>query len=327
MLKILYAAGNNDNSKITLDRFIQHLSGAQVKIAAYRKSSPSHISIDWTLDCLLNMNRPDYYSIEDNDNYNTYYQQVKYFNPDLIISDLEYFTSCVANSLNIKLWQCSPSLISYALTPDEKYDTGLFKTYSYVTSRSFTFNQKIINIIDNSDLNFVYSHLGDFLPPPKLKSNFQWIRPYHKTGKTTIPCKHNIVAGVTSGNKKIFNILQKYSDSVIFVNFKGEHYDNLLLKSISDQQEFYCNLYNSRLFLCEGQTSFLADAYYNGKYSVVIPNFSDLECIINANISEKMGYSTCIFDETRDLHELMDVSVTTSYNDNIKFLHDKLEEV
>ena len=63
MLKILYAAANNENAKIQLGRFIKAMEGKPyiVKVAAYKKSSP-RINIDWTLDCLLNILRPKHTS-------------------------------------------------------------------------------------------------------------------------------------------------------------------------------------------------------------------------------------------------------------------------
>lgn len=326
-MKILYAAGNYENSKIVLSRFIEHLDNKHtLKIAAYKKSSPNNINIDWTLDCLLNMFRLEHYSVENNDNLNTYHQQIKYYNPDLIIGDMEYFTSHIANRLNIKLWQCSSLLINHAMQDNEKYGLNLFNQYCYIGNRLPLNTQKITNIIDNSDRNFVYSHLGDFDYPPKLKSNFEFIRPYHKIGKVSIPCKHNIVARLPVPNKNIINVLKQYKDTVIFTDVPEEQYDGVIVKKYNTE-EYYCNLKNSNIFLCQGRGSLLADAYYNGKYSVVIPNFDDLECLTSAAVSEKMKLSSTIFDNSLDLSELMDIPVFGSYDKNIKYLHEKINEL
>ena len=136
MLKILYAAANNQNAKIQLSRFMEAIKGKPyiVKVAAYKKSSPE-MNIDWTLDCLLNIFEPEHISL-DNDNFQTYYEQVKYFNPDLIISDLEYFTSYIANVLNITLWQCSSSIINFSLVGEYKYNLGIFKKYAYIFNKN-----------------------------------------------------------------------------------------------------------------------------------------------------------------------------------------------
>jgi hypothetical protein len=327
MLKILYAASNNENAKIQLARFISAMKGKPfiIKVAAYKKSSPKGMAIDWTLDCLLNIFNPEHISL-DNDNLRTYFDQVKYFSPDLIISDLEYFTSFIANEMNVTLWQCSSSIVNFALTQKYKYDLGVFSKHAYLFNKNPIHTQRIVNIIDNSNCNFVYSHFGDTGLAPPLKENFEWIRPYHSIGKTSVPCQHNIVAGLISNNKKVLNVLKKYSDSVAFTEFQDEKYDNLLLKVIENEEEYFCNLKNSNLFINEGQTSFLADAFYNEKYSIVLPNMEDSECVLNSTISEKLELSRSIY-QLEDLDSYMNVSIPIKYDEQIKLLHQKVEEI
>ena len=328
MLKILYAAGNNQNASIQLERFLQAVQGKPytVKIAAYKQSSPKGVSVDWTLDCLLNMFKPEYVTIEDNDNLQIYYQQIKYFNPDLIISDLEYFTSYIANVLNVTLWQCSSSIINYALVNKQKYNLGLFKHHAYTFNKNPLAVQRTINILDNSNVCYVYSHFGDAAISLSLKEGYEWIRPYHEIGKSTIPCQHNIVAGLLKNNKRILNILQHSFDSVAFSNFPYEQYENILLKPLSNREEYFCNLRNCNLFICEGQTSFLADAFYNGKHTAVFTDFKDSECIINSYMSSNLGLSTQVHS-LEDLKNIQPKQVEPSYNPGIKYLHEKIEEL
>src|SRR5215472_2925063 len=123
-MKILYAASNNQNAKIQLSRFLDAIgTNHQIKIAAYKKSTPSGVNVDWTLDALLNIYRPNLLSLH-NDNLDIYYEQVRSYNPDVVVSDMEYFTSYVANDLNITLIQCSSSIINFAL--ERKYNLKLF---------------------------------------------------------------------------------------------------------------------------------------------------------------------------------------------------------
>lgn len=327
MLKILYSAGPNSNSKIQLSRFLDVIDGDaySIKIAAFKKSSPKNVEVNWTLDCLLDIFNPDL-PHSDNNNFSIYYDQVKSFAPDLIISDLEHFTSHIANLLNIPLWQYSSSLINSALSQDQKYGVSLFSRYAYSMQKHSTYNQWQRNIINNSDRNFVCSHFGDTPTPPLLNAGFEWIRPYYQTGKKSTPCQHNIVAAISGGNKRAINLLQKHSDCVAFTEFPFEKYNNLFLKDISNQEEYFCNLANSNLFICEGQTSFLADAFYNKKYSAVLANMDDLECIINSVYSEHFGLSTTIYEDV-DISSLMNKSFASSNDSRIGFLHEKLGEV
>ena len=324
-MKILYAAANNIGAKTQLSRFLSHIDGHQIKIAAYQKSSPKNTNIDWTLNCLLNIYKPEVISLK-NDNLNIYFEQVKSFAPDLIISDLEYFTSYIANILNIPLWQYSSSLINYALTKQEKYDLGLFKYYAYALSRDPEDTQRTINLIDNSNSNFVCSHYGDTINPPDIQKNFEWIRPYHQLANSYIPCQHNIVAALNNSNKKILNVLKKQKDSVVFMEYCSEKYDNVSVKDIDNQEEYYCNLRNSNLFLCQGQGSFLADAFYNEKYSLIYPDYDDTESIINSQLSQKFKLGH-IMDYSINIDSIPILDTQLEYKESIKFLHQKIEEL
>lgn len=320
MLRILYAAGNSYNSKIQLTRFLNSID-YKIKIAAFKNSSPKNINIDWTLDCLLNIYKPEYISL-DNKNFEIYFEQIKSYSPDLIISDLEYFTSYIANVLDIPLWQCSSSLINYGIVNRDKYNVGLSKNYGHLLHSNPLENGRLLNILDNSDENFIYSHFGDLNNPPNLKKNYSWIRPYHSIGKKSLPCEHNIVAAISGNNKNIISWLRNHEDSVVFTRFHNEYYENPTVKDINNETEYFCNLKNSFIFACEGQTSFLADAFYNGKYSIVLPNFKDKECIINSVFSEHYKLSSSI----HNLNELEVLEVKPKYN-NVKFLHEKIEEL
>ena len=326
-MKILYAASNNQNAKIQLERFLKAVQDKpyQIKIAAYKQSMP-RASVDWTLDCLLNMFKPDLISIEENDNLQTYFDQVKYFAPDLVISDLEYFTSYIASLLNITLWQCSSSIINYALTTKEKYNLGLFKRHAHTFNRNPLQTQRHINALSNSNWNGVYSHLGDSAVPPALKEGYEWVRPYHQIGKVSIPCQHNVVAGMTDTNIKILDLIKRNSDAVAFMNDAPGRYNNVIVKPLDNQEEYFCNLKNSHLFVCAGQTSFLADAFYNGKYPAVITDYKDAECILNSEISENFRLSSCAH-QVEDLIKVMDYKVFPSYSPTIKYLHEKIEEL
>lgn len=325
-LKILYACSNSIGSKIQLERFVKAIKGKpyKLKIAAYKKSSPENVSIDWTLDCLSNIFDPEWNHI-DNENFDIYFEQVKSFNPDLVISDLEYFTSYIANFLNVTVWQCSSSLLKFALSHEQKYKLGLHKKYSYLMNINCGEYKRILNLIDTSNHNLICSHLGDIDNNIRLKSNFDWIRPYHTIGKKAITCEHNIVAGMLKPSKNIINLLRLHEDSVIFSEDLSEQYPNILLKELKNQIEYTCNLYNSNLFVCDGQTNFLADAFYNSKFSLVMPNFHDVECVINSVVSEHFGFSKTIYYDSEDVGQYMLKPIEITYNDKIKLLHEKID--
>jgi uncharacterized protein (TIGR00661 family) len=293
MYKILYAASRNQNSKLQLARFIEAIKDKPylIKVAAYKDFCPN-IHIDWTLDALAIMsNKYEIHTGSYNYSYITYVDQIKYFKPDLIISDLEFFTSYAANLLNITLWQCSPSIVNFAFTKKQKYNMSIFKQFSYVFNRNPNHVQRLINILDNSNRKLVYSHLGDFESPPEIQESFQWVRPYHKVGKNSITCQHNIMVASLKNNKDILKKVINDNDVVYFSENTEENYNNITFKNIYDEQEYYCNLKNSNIFVCEGQTTFLSDSFYNGKKPFIVTDYDDPECLINSAISEKLDFN------------------------------------
>lgn len=290
-----------------------------IKIAAFKASSPPNVHIDWTLDCLQNMFKPDTVSL-DSQNFATYYQQVKYYNPDLVISDMEYYTSEIAANLGATLWQCSSGLLNYALANEYKYNLGIFKKYAILTSRSPLQVQRMINIQDNSNCNYVYSHFGDHANAPPLKTGYEWIRPYFQIGKYSKPCQHNMVGASLSPDLGLIQFLRQNPDSVCFIPGNPTSYNNPIIKNIDNESEYYCNLYNSKLFVCGGQTSFLADAFYNLKYTITTVG-QDLETATNIAVSEKIKLSNSIFTNIEEKN------IVPQLRPEGQFLHEKVQEL
>lgn len=324
-MKILYAANNSESSSISLKRFLDNLNKSHtIKIAAYKKAT-KYVKIDYLLDSLHNIFSPKEYGLN-NENLQLYTHEIKNFNPDLIISDLEYYTSYVANYLNIKLCQCSPYLLNYALPHKYKYQSGVFKHYIKFFNNGAAITEHIKSLIHNSDKNYVYSNFGDLIDAPQISDNFEWIRPYHKIGRKSQICEHNIIASLPNNDKSILNVLKKYNDVVVFSDFIDEQYRNIVLKRIELEDEYYCNLHNSNIFICNGEINLLADAFYNEKYSIIFPNFNEPDCLLNSIFSDFFGSGKIIFNRNDDISKYVGTSVVVNAN-NIKYLHEKIEEL
>jgi hypothetical protein len=134
------------------------------------------------------------------------------------------------------------------------------------------------------------------------------------------------VAGIYGNNKPMLGLLKRHTDSVAFTDFSGERHHNVLVKDIGNEEEYFCNLKNSPLFLCQGQTSFLADAFYNDKYSLIYPDYQDVEAIINSCVSQYLGLGR-IINLTDDLDMYVDQVAFPQYNDNIQYLHQKVNQL
>lgn len=320
-MKILYAASKRKNAADQLNRFLRAVEPLNhtIKVAAYR-NTPCIKFVDWNLDALLNIFNPDKIYFE-NDNLSIYYEQVKYFNPDLIISDLEIFTSHIATILNIPIFQVGPRLLYEGL--GDKYNIGVNKKYSYIFTQEHV--QMTKNMIDNATCNFTYSHLCDLANPPPLKNNFEYVRPYHVLGKHSPACYHELV-GITSNNdRKMIQLLKTSSDAVLFTNFIHESYPGIILKNSGYFNEYACNLQNCTYFINQGSAEHLADAFYNNKFSWIMPDFTDHESIINSVIAEHFKLGQVLYDS---INKLCPVELPElRYNAGVKFLHERLHEI
>ncbi len=328
MIKIVYAAGNSLNSKIQLKRFLNAIKNKnyRIKVAAYKKSSPVNTNIDWTLDALLDFRKPSRFTF-DSDNFQTFYDQVKAFSPDLIISDLEHFSSYIANQLGCILWQYSSIYIYHALERHYKEAMAFKRHYREAMTAEPNYEQTIKNLILNSDKNYICSHFGDVPNPPQIASNFEWVRPYHQIGKISKPCKHNIVAGMSNNHKPILNALNQNEDCVAFTDGCIEYYRNIVIKPFINEEEYYCNLKNCSLMVSQGQTTFLSDAYYNGKFSALYLDYSDMECVTNGMISDKLFFSKTMPINGDKLDDFLNIDHEPKYNSGIDMIHKKIENL
>jgi hypothetical protein len=191
MLKILYAADNRSTSFYTLKRFLDtYKRYYDIKVAAYSKSI-GNLNANWNLDALLDFTGKSKGITFKNTNFPLYVREVKRFNPNLIISDVEVYSSYVALELGIPVWQVSPLLLYYGL-PDKG---SLYKYYSGVFSKDIDRNKYINYIMSNSDKRFILSHIGDLMDRPDIDPAYEWVRPNYQT----ISNEHNLIDITASG--------------------------------------------------------------------------------------------------------------------------------
>ncbi len=176
-MRILYVAGNREGSYEQLRRYLPLFreSSHQFKIAGYKRSLRD-LNADYCLDALLNFTNPNG-SISFNGNFAYYGKEISKFNPDIIISDFDIYTSIYAIDRNIPLWQVSPALLYYALPDKEKRAIGIHKYNSNIISGDRARHQHIKNILNNSERKLVISHLCDIENPPELSVGYEWCRP------------------------------------------------------------------------------------------------------------------------------------------------------
>ena len=324
--KILYAATNRLGASYQFRRCLSKLSKNiyDIKTAGYRRMNEH---LDWTLDALLDIKNPSYISIN-NDNFDILFEQIKSFNPNLIISDLEPYTSYAGQLLNIPVWQVSPLLLYQCdLKASNIKSKNVFNKYQVLYNDNFLTDQLIKNIIINSEKKFVYSYLADTDWSITLPTNFEWMRPYHTVGEFSQTCQHCVVASVNT-TKIINSINLKYNkskikDVVIFSDTRKIINTNFIYKNINFASEYACNVKNCEYFLTDGSTDTISDAFYNNKYCIIIPELFEKESILNMLLAERCGLGHVAY--TGRFPNSLKI-VQSNYKDNIPYLHTKIDE-
>jgi hypothetical protein len=308
-MRIIYAAANRIGSYYQLIRFLQSVKhqNHNIKIAAY-KNSIKDIDIDYTLDSLLNFSNPTQ-SISYNGNYNYYLNEIKRFSPDLIISDLEIYSSIIALELNIRLWQYSPILIYYALKNEIAYAIGVHKSYSYLINGSKNMAATIQYILRNSDKRLVLSHICDSTYADIITNNYEWIRPNFLIGEGKE--KTQRLAIFTKFQPNIFN---KFSNKGTVIFSKSPYLD------IDNEHLYKKYLERCSVIIGDGTSTFLADAFYNQKYYSSYPRYDDIECIIGSFINK---YCQCGTIGNLDSNNRLPIQI--QINNKVKFISNLLE--
>jgi hypothetical protein len=316
-MKILYAAGNRIGSFYQMKRFLNSIKHKDyiIKLAAYKISSGRNLNIDFTLDVLLNFANANSPKISvDGGNYVYLANEIKRFNPDLIISDMDFYVSNIGIELKIPVWQFSPICLFYGLKHEIKYKLDLHKNYSYLFDFDLRKNAFVKNVLNCSSKKFVLSHVGDTVNFDTLEKSFTWVRPNFILGKGNNKTDYLL----TSNNKKIISNLK--NNIMLLSNNSYEKYDNII--SSNDENIYKSYLECCNYFISDGTSTFAADAFYNQKYNLIFPKYTDIESIITAFTNEYFGLGKII----NDIYNIENRSIEIKLNDNIKFISEHLEE-
>lgn len=318
-MKVLYAAGNRVGSHLQLKRFLSSIRNKKIdlKIAAY-KNSMGDLNVDYTLDSLLNFTNPDAFSF--NGNFMYYFNEIKRFSPDLIISDIDIHTSIIALESKIKLWQVSPILIYNALPNSIKYNLNIHKNHAHLINSNFRKKEYINYVLNNSDRKFVISHLCDVGSNVRLNKGFEWARPEFVLSDET---KRDIdFLGMMSRiNLNIMNNINYKGNVVYSYNPLSDNYNNIIMKNIYNDSDYIKDLGNCKVVLSEGHEVFAADTFYNQKFTMFNVVHDDLESVIMSKVNEHFG-SGKIISDSLNVDKLVPAPIIL--NESVKFLHEQL---
>lgn len=311
--KILYATSNRPGAKFQLHRFLDHIKpyDFQIKLAGFRSMN---MHLDWCLDALQDMFDPSRINLN-NDNLEIYAEQIKAYNPHLIISDLEIYTSYIGEQFDLNVWNVSPLLMLHPNVIDET-PTIVYKYQIPITNSIPKDIYKFI--ITNANQNFIYSPFCDMPKPPSLIEGYSWIRPYYYSGNISEVCRHNYVIASHKENKKLAKI--EDNDLVLFADPTRRIKKT---KNIFDTDEYGCNIKNAKCCINQGITDLLSDTLYNNKSPIIIPDMLDPEVAMNVALLEHYNLGYIAFDGNIEGIEQKEINMLP--NENVRFLHEEIE--
>ncbi|MHA2427477.1 MAG: hypothetical protein ACXADB_05600 [Candidatus Hermodarchaeia archaeon] len=299
-MKIVYSCSNRIGAGVQLTRFLRRMEGSEheVRIAGFRRPTESITHIDWTLDAMRHRysskNKQGlielfgYHGLPDVGfkELSILLEEISEYNPDLVICDAEPIVANIAKVLGFRLWYCSP----LHLLDGVKWGPGQIKYRARLEK-----HRKLLDKLPIAERVFVYSPFGDIEGTgPELKSGYEWMQPYHHCGDTD-GAKSGGVAILKDGTRisilsKILNCVPPF-DLTLFSRYKYD-LSHLVSVSMLDQEgrDKYRDIVSrSSWVFTTGETSFVADAVYNGAKVCVAPDLNDPETLLNATLIEQYG--------------------------------------
>lgn len=226
MLKILYAADNRPSSFYSLKRFLDvYGKFYDIRIAAYTKSV-GNLVVNWNLDALLDFRGKCANISLRNSNYALYAREIRRFAPNLVISDLEIYTSNIAIDAGIHVWQVSPLLLYYG-TEDK---LNIYKYYGATFFKDTGRLQYTNYILNNSSKRLVFSHLSDLHNRPILKNSYEWVRPNYELLETNtlLTLRGDEISLADSYYSNLYNVIDTdYTDHEAIICSKYNIHYNL----------------------------------------------------------------------------------------------------
>lgn len=325
-MRIFYSAANRVGSALQLQRIVENLQGEhELFLAGYYKNSQYTKTLNCTLD-VFNQNLCPIASKERKDLYKTFgytkpaipplninytlalLEDVRKFQPDLVISDAEEISAHIATALNAPLWYCSPTFMYIGIKweyDNKRYMSRLWQYFQYLKK------------LPPANKYLIYSPLGFIKNKPQLTREYSWVYPYHYASN---PSSSNNILAILHEQERI-NSLSKW-----FRWIKPRP----VLFNISDYED---QLNNCNTILTSGDSSIIADAIYNNKKICIIPNVKETEDTINALALKKykvgkdlgqvelMGKYT--LDELQDTFDSLKIEY--ELNKNPIYLHQHID--
>lgn len=269
-MKILYSIRDSFSAAEQLSSFKKEID---CKVMGFYQSTKSLGNVDWLLDGLyLNASPKDatlaYQKYKLSlpkirlDLFEILLKDVKRFNPQLIISDIEPISAIIAKILDIPYWSVSSlHLIDQVHIPSGFLNKKIFNSLRYY-----------LRTLPTADKVFISSPFADFFD---FESKTDWVRPYYSISNEI---QEQCLAIIHPSRQRLQQGL---------VDYGLEVFDNA--ESV--------NLESCEWILTDGHSSNISKALYCGLGNIYSSyHLDDLETFINSSLLEFLDLGKCLPD-------------------------------
>lgn len=200
--------------------------------------------------------------------------KIEEFNPDIVISDMETFSSYWAHDAGVPL--ISVNNQSYLLHGNydypSKYRFSRLKAIFIIKSIMFRAKHELVMCFPGCKIK---DKTGIFQIDPVLRDEIRNAKP-----KTM---DYVFVYQSTKSYEKLIDILKRINYKFIIYGFeKNQRVGNLVFKKFNDGKEFVDDLSNSKAVISNGGFTLISEALYLKKPILVVPIKKHFEQILNA---------------------------------------------
>ncbi|MDO5851578.1 MAG: glycosyltransferase family protein [Methanobacteriaceae archaeon] len=226
------------------------------------------------------VNNMKYVPTDLTNNLNIMYKLSKKFQPDMVISDFEFYANMLAHLIQVPLISIDNMHViteSYYKTPT-KYKKDQVLAASVVHS----FIQRQAKTII---LTYFYPPLKNkdaIYAPPILRDKIFELKPSNND--------HIFVYQTSDSNNQLMSVLKTLNQKFIVYGFhKSDVDENITYKSFNED-EFFTDLSTAKAVITNGGFTLITEALYLKKPILSIPVNKQFEQILNAIYIEKLGY-------------------------------------
>ncbi len=235
---------------------------------------------------------------------------VKTFQPDVIITDLEPFSSLMAHLYHIPLISIDNQhrITQGKVKYDKKWIVDYLINKTGVSTVAFGANAYIIT----SFFNFKITHPNSYIVPPILQDDILKAKPTQG--------KHILVYNTTTDTKNLITLFEKRPEKfIIYGPNKNKTIKNCIFKKQS-KNGFLKDLVSAKAVIATAGFTLIAEALHLNKPYLALPIKKRVEQLINAYYLKNLGYGN--YSEKLTLQDLNNFIINIPfYNQNLKKYH------